>query len=88
MPRPALRTHSRAKVKVRTPSGKTSLHVRPRNTEKARCIICNKPLHGTHVSLKARKMALSEKRPSRPYGGYICSTCLSNLISAKVRASY
>ncbi|MGB9728966.1 MAG: 50S ribosomal protein L34e [Thermoprotei archaeon] len=88
MPRPALRTHSKAKIKTRTPGGRTSLHIRPRKTKKARCSICGKPLHGTHVGLEAKKMALSEKRPNRPYGGYICSTCLSNLISAKVRALY
>lgn len=88
MPRPALRTHSKAKIKVKTPGGNISLHVRPRKTSKARCAICGRPLHGTHVGLEARKMALSEKRPNRPHGGHICSTCLSDLISAKVRAMY
>jgi len=88
MPRPALRTHSKAKTKTRTPGGKISIHVRPRKTKKARCSICGKPLHGTHVGIEARKLSLSEKRPNRPYGGQICSTCLSTLIATKVRAIY
>lgn len=88
MPRPAYRTRSKAKVKVRTPGGRVVTHYRRRKGRPAVCAICGKPLHGTHVGFEARKMNLSSKRPERPYGGHICASCLSRGIAASVRGAY
>ncbi len=88
MPRPAHRTRSKAKVYVRTPGGRTVIHYRRRRKGRARCAMCGKPLHGTVVSFEARWLPLTAKRPERPYGGYVCASCLSKGIAEAVRGLY
>ena len=89
MPRPGLRTHSRRKVYVRTPGGRTVIHYEPRKPGPARCAICGRPLNGVPRLPRAelRKLAKTEKRPERPYGGYICHRCLARLLKESIRSS-
>ncbi|WP_373286765.1 hypothetical protein [Sulfodiicoccus acidiphilus] len=46
----------------------------------ARCSSCGKPLRGVRDS-----GAKTEKRPERPFGGYLCHRCLEAAIRAGVR---
>ena len=81
------KSRSFRRVKKRTPSGKVKVIYTRRKPKKARCAICGKELHGVPRELPAelRKYAKTEKRPERPYGGYICASCLRKLMKEKAR---
>ncbi len=81
MPRPTYRSRSWRRVQVRTPGGKTVTHYERRKPKAARCAICGKPLNGVPRGrpVEIRKLSKTERRPERPYGGYICPSCLRKL---------
>ena len=87
MPRRALRTRSLRRKYVRTPGGRIVLHYFKKRPNPAKCAICKKELHGVPRlrPAKLRQLPKSSKRPTRPYGGTICSTCLQKLIKNAVR---
>ena len=75
------------RVKVRLPSGKVVIRERKKRPRIAKCAICKKPLHGI-PRLRAsqlKKLAKTKKRPERPYGGYLCSKCMRELMREKAR---
>ncbi|ABU82373.1 50S ribosomal protein L34e [Ignicoccus hospitalis] len=78
MVRPAYRSRSRRRVYKRTPGGKTVVHFEKRKPKAARCAICGRPLGGVPRGrpVEIRKLSKTERRPERPYGGYICHACL------------
>ncbi|MEM0365688.1 MAG: 50S ribosomal protein L34e [Acidilobaceae archaeon] len=86
MVRPGLRVRSIRRVYRRAPSGRVVIHFEEKRPGKPICSNCGKPLGGVpklkHVEL--RKLSKSKKRPNRPYGGTLCSTCLSRLITRAV----
>ncbi len=87
MPAPRQRSRSLRKVFVKTPGGITRVHYRKRKPSKAKCAICGKPLHGVprERPYKIRNMAKTQKRPERPYGGVLCSSCMrKKIIEEKV----
>ena len=65
------------KKKVRTATKVVIRKVR-KKPKIAKCAICKKPLHGVprEIPSRMRKMAKTEKRPERPFGGYLCSECM------------
>ena len=75
------------KVKVRTPGGRIVIRRKKKRHKYAKCAGCGKRLHGvpTGPQVKIRKLAKSKKRPSRPYGGYYCSSCMRELFREKAR---
>ncbi|MDT7860806.1 MAG: 50S ribosomal protein L34e [Saccharolobus sp.] len=85
MPRPALRSRSLRRVSVRLPSGKSVIHYERKNNGEAKCAICKKPLNGVKTN-KLYKYSKTEKRPERPFGGYLCHKCLTQLIKIAVRS--
>ncbi|QOR94750.1 50S ribosomal protein L34e [Thermosphaera chiliense] len=88
MPRPMLRTRSWRRVSVRTPSGRVVVHYEKRRPGVAKCSVCGKPLNGV-PSLRPSKMsklAKTEKRPERMYGGVVCPDCLARGLREAVRA--
>ncbi|WP_338601056.1 50S ribosomal protein L34e [Sulfolobus tengchongensis] len=84
MPRPALRSRSLRRVYVKLPSGKTTIHYEKKKNDLAKCALCKKPLNGTKTD-NLYKYSKVEKRPERPFGGYLCSSCLTHLIKQAVR---
>ncbi|MEM0015582.1 MAG: 50S ribosomal protein L34e [Saccharolobus sp.] len=84
MPRPALRSRSLRKISVRLPGGRNVIHYEKKKNGKAKCALCKKPLHGTRTN-KLYKYSKVEKRPERPFGGYLCPKCLTQLIKASIR---
>ena len=74
-------------VKRRTPGGKLVIRRREKRHKFAKCAGCGKRLHGVPrlPRVQIRKLAKSEKRPSRPYGGYYCSSCMRELFRERVR---
>jgi len=84
--RPALRSRSLRRVYRRTPGGRTVVHFERRRPGKPVCWRCGKPLGGVPRGLpvEVRGLPKSRKRPNRPYGGYLCSTCLAELLAKAV----
>jgi len=75
------------KVKVRTPSGRLTTKIKKRRPSFAKCAYCGKQLHGVHrfTRNELRKLPKSERRPERPYGGYLCSECTRQLFRERAR---
>ena len=86
MVRPALRSRSLRRVYRRSPSGRTIVLYERRKPGPARCARCGKPLPGVPRlrPSKLRGLSKTAKRPERPYGGVLCSTCLSELLRKAV----
>lgn len=87
MVRRHLRTRTRKKVKVRTPGGKTTTHFKRKKPGKATCGRCKKNLGGVPNKIPSENRALksSQRTPSRPYAGVLCSNCLDNLVRYATR---
>ncbi|MHA1754077.1 MAG: 50S ribosomal protein L34e [Candidatus Odinarchaeia archaeon] len=75
-------------VKIRTPGNKISIHLKKKRYNPHVCYICGSKLHGVINKPKGQltKLSKSKKTVSRPYGGKVCHSCLSNSIKAKVRS--
>ena len=89
MPRPALRSRSLRRVKVRTPGGKTIVRYERRKPGPARCALCGAVLGGVprERPAKLRKFSHTERRPERPYGGVLCPNCLRRGLINAIRLS-
>ena len=81
------KSKSLRKVFRRTPGNKVVVHYKKRKPNKARCAICGAVLKGVPRELpyKMRNLPKSKKRPSRPYGGYLCSKCARQKIIEEAR---
>jgi len=86
MVKPRLRTRSLKRKKVRTPGDRGVVHYRRKKPSSAKCAICKKPLHGVprFNPSKIRKLAKTKRRPERPYGGNLCSSCMRKLLRKSV----
>ena len=87
MPQQPFRTRSLRRVKIRTPGGKLKISYRQRKPSKAKCMICKKQLPGIprEIPVKLKKLSRTQKRPSRPYAGMLCSSCMRRKIIEKAR---
>lgn len=87
MPQPKFRSNSLRKVQVTTPGGETKTVYKRRKPSKPVCSECRKPLPGTarEVAPKMANINKSSKRPERPYGGVLCSTCSRKKQAQKAR---
>lgn len=74
--------------KVRVPSGESRLHIKRKKVNAAHCADCGKPLHGVPSKrpYEMRKLAKTEKRPQRAFGGVLCGNCVKDKVKAAVRA--
>ena len=88
MPAPRKRSRSLRKIFVKTPGGRTTVHYKHRKPKLARCGKCGATLKGVvrERPYKMKKMAKSKKRPTRPYGGVLCSGCMRKLFVEKARS--
>jgi len=75
------------KVFVRAPGSKTTVHYRKRKPKPAKCGNCGDALKGIPRERPYKMMDLpkSSKRPSRPFGGILCSKCMRATIVEKAR---
>jgi len=85
MTRPSQRSRSFIKKRINTPGGRAVLHFVKKKPSHARCGRCMKPLHGVPrgPALEIAKLPKTKKRPDRPYGGYLCSSCTRKSIKEK-----
>ena len=75
----------------RIPGEKSRVYYVREKTSKHHCAICRGILHGTpHGRTKAgvKKLSKTQRRPSVPFGGVLCSTCRKNVFedAAKVKS--
>ena len=84
---PRLRITSVRKRTVKTPGGRISDIYKPKKTGKAICAICKTKLHGVPNLSRSgmRKLAKTEKRPERMFGGVLCGNCIRDLVKEKIR---
>jgi len=86
MVRPMYRTRSWRRVMRRTPGGRLEVHFEKRKPGPARCARCGRPLAGVprERPSRLRKLSKTAKRPERPYGGVLCSTCLAEMLFIQI----
>jgi large subunit ribosomal protein L34e len=83
MPRPAYRSRSLRRVKVRTPGGRLIIRYEKRAKGVPRCPITGLPLGG--MNAKIYRFGIPIRAPSRPYGGVYSHKVLAHAIRLAVR---
>ena len=75
------------RVFKKLPGGTTKIHYEKRKPSKAKCGSCSILLKGVprERPYKMKATAKTKKRPQRPYGGSLCSSCTRKLIKEKIR---
>jgi large subunit ribosomal protein L34e len=88
MPQMRHRSRTFRRVFVKVPGGSTVLQYRRRRNAPAQCAECGSGLPGVARGTKTevRSVPKSARRPSRPFGGMLCSACTRRVIIARVRA--
>lgn len=81
------KSRSLRRIPVTTPGGKKVTHYKKRKPSKAVCGNCQKPLAGVprERPVKMRTMTKTMKRPQRPFGGVLCSSCTRRELITKSR---
>ncbi|MBN1786197.1 MAG: 50S ribosomal protein L34e [Candidatus Methanofastidiosa archaeon] len=88
MVRGMYRSRSLKRKQVRIPSGTSVIHYKRKMTSKHKCAECGTQLGGIPRGTPNQigKTSKSERTVSRPYGGYLCASCLKKKIRNEVRA--
>lgn len=75
------------KIQRRTPGNRVVIHTKPKKPGRHECAICHGILHGTPRGTVAqiRKLKKTERRPTRPFGGQLCSKCTRKVISLRAQ---
>lgn len=87
MPAPRLRSRSLRRIFRKVPGNRISLQYRKKKPNASRCGNCGSVLKGIprEIPYKMRGMAKSKKRPERPFGGVLCSSCMRQKMIDKAR---
>lgn len=87
MPRPTHRNRSWRRIAVRTPGGRAVVHYEKKKPGKPVCMVCGRPLNGVPALRPSglSKLAKTEKRPERAYGGVVCHECLARGLRNAIR---
>ena len=86
MVRRSLRSRSLKRKKMRTPGNRAVVHYEAKKTKIAKCAGCQQPLKGVPrvARTEMRKLAKTKRRPERPYGGNLCSSCMRKKFKKEV----
>lgn len=86
MPKPSRRSRTLRRVFKKTATA-TVLTYKRRRPGKAICGMCKKPLAGVlrDIVCKMQNTPKTCKRPERPYGGVLCSSCSRKVIARKAK---
>ena len=81
------KSRSMRRVFRKTPGAKVVVHYEKRKPKPAKCGSCGATLKGVVCErpFKLKNMPKTKKRPTRPYGGVLCTKCLRNLVIEKAR---
>ncbi len=87
MVRRMLRSRSIKRSQMKVPGGRTVTHYKKGKASIARCAKCGRSLKGVPRKRPSelKKLPKSQRRPSRPYGGNLCSSCMREVFREKVR---
>ena len=87
MPAPRLRSRSLRKVYSKVSGGRTTIHHVRKKPKAARCGNCGSVLKGVPrlMPFAIKNTPKTMKRPERPYGGVLCTTCMRQKILDKIR---
>jgi large subunit ribosomal protein L34e len=88
MPSGKHKSRTLRKVFVKTPGGNNKIHFRKRKPARAKCAGCGTVLPAVPRELPAKMANLPKtaKRPERPFGGVLCSTCMRMMMKEKARS--
>ncbi|MFH1106906.1 MAG: 50S ribosomal protein L34e [Candidatus Micrarchaeota archaeon] len=83
----APRHRTSKKTLRRTPGGRSVAIYKPKKPSKARCAICGAKMFAVpnRSIVGMRKLAKTQKRPERVFGGVLCHTCVQQLLKEKLR---
>jgi len=78
------------KARVRTPGGRIVVRYNYKKHSKHLCAICKNELHGkpTGRPVEIGRLAKSERRPERPFGGMLCSTDSRMILSYRAKLKH
>ena len=84
------RSRTLKRIQVKTPGGRVVTHYVKPKFGKHHCAACGSVLEGVPRVRVAemRKLGKTERRPERPFGGVLCSSCLRRKIINEARAPY
>jgi len=87
MPAPRYRSRTFRRVFVKVPGNRVSLQYKKRKPSKAQCGGCGKQLSGIprERDVRIKNLPKTMKRPQRPYGGVLCSSCMRDKIKSSIR---
>lgn len=87
MPTGRQKSRTLRRIAVKTPSD-NKIQYKKRKPCKAKCGECGSDLKGVSRErpLKTQNMTASKKKPTRPYGGNLCSRCMRKKMVEKARA--
>lgn len=76
-----------AEQKVKAPGGRVVSKFVKRKPSKAKCALCDVKLSGVprELPIKMKSMPKTHKRPERPYGGVLCSSCMRAKLKVAAR---
>lgn len=88
MPEGKKKSGSKRKVFKKTPGSKNVVSYEDRKPSSAKCAKCGKELKGIPRlnNTEMHKAPKTTKRPERPYGGYLCSSCARKKIITEARS--
>ena len=71
----------------RSPTGKPVVIYKIRKPARATCALCEAKLHAVpkRKGVELKKLAKTERRPERKFGGVLCSNCTRAIIKFKTR---
>lgn len=87
MPAGKHKSRSMRRVYTKLTGSKVVIHYKKRKPSKVTCAVCGTALSGVprERPYKMQTMAKTKKRPSRPYGGVLCSKCTRNFMKEKAK---
>ena len=85
MPAGKHKSRSMRRVYTKLPGSNVVVHYKKRKPSKAVCAVCGDALKGVprERPYKMQTMAKTKKKPSRPYGGFLCSKCMRAKLKEK-----
>jgi len=87
MPANRFRSRSYKRMRKNTPGGVNVLRYKKKKPSKHVCAECGAILHGVPRGrpYEIAKLSKTSKRPSRPYGGYLCTKCMRKHFKEEAR---
>ncbi len=86
MPSGKHKSRTLRRIFVRTISGNVTKHFRKRKLKRSSCGTCGTALKGVpnKIQSKLKNLSKTKKRPERPFGGVLCSSCMRKKIIKQV----